>query len=203
MAVLKNWETAVVIGSGPSLTLEQVELVRKSRIKTIAINDCYKLCPWGILYASDLKWWIHHKDNIINQECWTIEGVGKVFNKRYKSPLLNEVPYTTEYGIYDDKIHHSSNSGYGAIQLARLFGVKKIILIGFDHKHTYGKAHWFGDHDKKVFTKNADHTDIWLEKIEQLLVDIDIEVVNCSIETAIKNCRRSTLDIELEDIYVK
>lgn len=196
----KLWETAVVIGSGPSLTSDQITEISESDARVIAVNDNYKLAPWAdILFASDIKWWMYHKDHIPDiPECWTIEGVGSHFKKRYTYPDLNEIPFTREYGVYDNMVHHGGNSGYIALQLARLFGAKKIILVGFDHTHTNGKTHWFGDHDKTWFTKNADDTDRWLTNIERLLLDMrDVDVVNCSNETAIKNCRRSRLEFEL------
>lgn len=203
MAILtqnRKWDTAVVIGSGPSLSRDQIVEVHDSDAHVIAINDNYKLAPWAdVLFASDIMWWYYHKDNIpTGMECWTIEDVGDRFAKRYNYPNLNQVPFTKDYAVYNDKVHHGGNSGYISIQLARLFGAKKIILIGFDHTHTNGKAHWFGDHDKTWFRKNAEDTDRWLENIERLLLDMkDIEVVNCSNETAIRNCRRGRLEFEL------
>lgn len=195
----KGWDTAVVIGSGPSLTQDQITEIYDSGCHVIAVNDNYKLAPWAdVLFACDIQWWYYHKELVPdNIECWTIEGTGSHFKKRYKYPNLNEVPYIREFDVYDDKVHHGGNSGYIAIQLARLFGAKKIILVGFDHMHTNGKVHWFGDHDKEWFRKNAEDIDRWLDNIERLLRNIDVDVVNCSNETAITTSRRSRLEFEL------
>jgi len=197
-----NSEVATIIGGGPSLTDDQIEYIRLSSSDTIAVNDAYKKVPDAtFFFATDIKWWYYHRkemSSLDNGSCWTIEGVGKHFLKRYKSPKLNELSYTREYGLYNDKVHHGGNSGYIAIQFARLLGYKKIILVGFDHQHTFGKAHWFGDHDKTWFRKNAEDTERWLSNLDRLLTDInDVDIVNCSLQTAITSCRRSTLEYEL------
>lgn len=195
-----NWETTVIIGSGPSLTKAQVDYVYESEATVIAVNDSYKLCPWAdMVFACDVKWWIHNREGIsYHPNCWTLEDIGCHFNKRFDRPILNEIPYTTEFGIYSDKVHHASNSGYVAIQVARILGAKKIILIGFDHQHTDNKRHWFGDHDKKVFSKNADNVDKWVTDIDHLLLHMsDVDIVNCSLQTAITGCRRSFIENEL------
>ncbi len=115
----EKWDTAVVIGSGPSLSRDQIVKIHDSCAHVIAINDNYRLAPWAdVLFASDIKWWLYHKDKIpSDMECWTIEGIGSHFKKRYNHPVLNEVQFTRDYDIYDDKVHHGGNSGYIALQL--------------------------------------------------------------------------------------
>lgn len=209
MSFNRNWDTAVIIGSGPSLKQWQLEHVYYSEAYVIAVNDNYKVAPWAdAIFAGDIQWWYYHKDSVITDklkgiEYWTLEGVGSHFAKRHESPKLKEVPYTRELGVYNDKIHHGGNSGYNAIQLARLFGAKKIILLGFDHQHTQGLTHWFGDHDKYHFKKNADDVDRWVSNFDNLMsLMTDVDVVNCSLETAITSCRRSDIETELKESYV-
>ena len=53
--------TVVCIGSGPSLTAEDVDYCR-GRAKVIAINNAYQLAPWSdVLYACDGAWWDWHQ----------------------------------------------------------------------------------------------------------------------------------------------
>lgn len=196
-------DTAVIIGGGPSLTQEQVTYLINTSTYIIAVNNAYQLAPFAdMIFACDIQWWYYHKNLLkFSHGCWTLEGVGSHFAKRHKTPVLNEIPFTRDYGIYDDKVHHGGNSGYMAIQLARLMGFKKIVLIGFDHQHTNGQTHWHGDHDKRIFNKNADDLDRWNSNMERLLTDItDVDIVNCSLETAITACRRSTLELEIGDL---
>jgi|SRR5690554_4736614 len=203
-----NGQTVVCLASGPSLTQEQVDQVEYSYLPTIAINNTFKLAPWcDLVFACDIKWWYKYYEEVIetcwDAELWTIKGVGQHFHKKTKTlgPTINEVGFTRTLGLgYNDKISHGGNSGYLAVNLAYLMGAKKIILVGYDHQHTDGKTHWHGDHDKTYFAKNADDTQRWLNNfriLSRALQNEGIDLVNCSIETAITSCRRSTLDKEL------
>jgi len=76
-------ETVVIIGGGPSLTMDQLEYV-KGRAKTIGINDAYLIAPWiDILYACDLKWWNWHHDRTEALKCLKITPDPAAAN-RYK-----------------------------------------------------------------------------------------------------------------------
>src|SRR5688572_2955592 len=57
--------TFVCIGGGPSLTVEDVEVVKQAamtdQVKVVAVNDAYRLAPWAdVLYGFDWQWWEHH-----------------------------------------------------------------------------------------------------------------------------------------------
>lgn len=202
-----NNQTVVCIASGPSLTQEQVDQVEYSYLPTVAVNNSFQLAPWcDIVFACDIKWWYQYYDQV-NQTCfeadlWTIKGVGEHFTKKTGNvnPRIKEVGFTRNIGLEEDKVSHGGNSGYIAVNLAYLMGAKKIVLVGYDHQHTNGQTHWHGDHDKKVFAKNADDTDRWLRNFKILSMELNkkgIDIINCSLETAITSCRRSTLDKEL------
>ena len=56
-------QTLAILGGGPSLTAEQVELVRRSGWRCIAINDTYRLAPWAdVHYFCDLRFWGWHHE---------------------------------------------------------------------------------------------------------------------------------------------
>jgi hypothetical protein len=198
--------TITIVASGPSLSFSQVELVRQAiasdRTECMAVNDNYVRVPeCGHVFALDMKWWYRNYDNIpLTAQLWTLDTVEQNFKnfKKMKATRLNGIPFTREFGVYDDKVHHGGNSGYVAIQLARILGYDKIVLVGFDHQHADGKRHWFGDHDMSYYRKNADDVDIWQDKIENLALELDdVDVVNCTINTAIQGFRRSTLEQEI------
>lgn len=61
--------TAVLIAGGPSLTPEQVELVRGARmadlLRVVVVNDAYLLAPWAdVHYAGDRRWHAWHTAGI-------------------------------------------------------------------------------------------------------------------------------------------
>lgn len=212
--IRKGWEEVVCLASGPSLTMEQVEQVYQSGYPTIVVNNTFMLAPWAeVLYAGDLGWWREYylkakfvmtEDDLV-AEFWTLEGNKKNLNRHHPDSIhhIQEVPFVRKPGLGTEVLHHhGGNSGYHAINLAYLFGARKIILAGYDHQHANGKSHWHGDHDKKKFRINAniEHMDRWLSEFDGLASDLKdhgVDLVNCSIETAISSCRRSTLDIEL------
>lgn len=106
----------------------------------------------------------------------------------------NRPGLSTEPGL----IHTGQNSGYQAINLAFLFGARKIVLVGFDMQHTGGRHHWFGNHPLGM--RNACGVDDWKKNFPKLAADLQaqgVDVVNCSEETALTCFRRSSLEQEL------
>ena len=176
-------ETVVIIGGGPSLTMEQIDHV-KGRAKTIGINDAYRAAPWiDILYACDLKWWNWHHHKTVDLRCLKItpdkEAAAKFNDLTYiegsHGPGLAKEPYKIIYG---------KNGGYQAINLAAHTGVKKIILIGFDQRFPGNKSHWFGDHPDRVRSVYTNWTGNWQSMIEPLK-RLKIKIINCTPESAL------------------
>jgi len=203
-------QTVICVASGPSLTDEQIRIAEESEHPIIVVNDNFKkvILP-DIIFATDIVWWCNNYLDVIDTidpkytELWTIKDIGQNFKKKrphqYSIPI-NEVGYFQQSGLGLTKVHHGGNSGYIAINLAYLFGAKKIILIGYDHQHTYGKAHWFGDHDKTKYRRNAEDTDHWIKNFSCLAKDLkinSIDLTNCSIETSLTSCRRSSIESEV------
>lgn len=190
---MTSTDTIIIVGSGPSLDKEQTNLINgTNKAIVMVVNDNYKVIdnPHH-LFAADLKWWYRNYDLVkYSTICWSLDGHPNHLNKRIpgaKERILN-VLYTREFGLYNDKVHHSGNSGYIAIQLARLLMYKKIILVGFDHQHTNGLRHWFGDHDKKYFQSNAEDVEgwtNWMNKLAPLILQ-DTQVINCSKQTSLE-----------------
>jgi len=209
--------TYVIIGSGPSLTKNQINYLfsQHQNVTTIATNNNYKLAPWAdYVFASDLRWWREYYDDVCDTvenhtELRTIEGVTKPLFKNRKE----RIPLYWDYVFRDFErlssnpfdLYHGGCSGLLAMEYVRLLGEvnepKKIILIGFDMQHTEGKTHWFGDHPKGFINANA--CDRWIYEIEKMMPhyrQFNIDVVNCSLQTAIpdKVVRRNKLEEELK-----
>jgi hypothetical protein len=99
-----------------------------------------------------------------------------------------------EPGLGHDCIHFGSNSGYQAINLAFLWGAKRIVLLGFDCKSKGGKPHWFGKHPKEL--NQTQPYEIWLQYFERLATDLEaagVEVLNCSPGSAIDSFKRISI----------
>jgi len=180
-----NWKgkTACLIASGPSLEKWQVDYVLKSSAKIIAINNNWQICPAAdVLYGCDAKWWRAHK------------GAESFWGHKFS---LENSGYSDVYQLHDSgnsgidflwpNIKTGKNGGYQALNLAVHFGCRKIILIGYDMQHTNGKKHWHPDHPKKL--NNAQCVAIWPQYFKEaalILKEKGIEVINCTIETALK-----------------
>lgn len=86
------------------------------------------------------------------------------------------------------------NSGYQAINLAFHFGASTIALVGYDMQHTGGVTHWHGDHPAGM--RNASTVKNWLSGFDALAADLrdeGLDVVNCTIETALTCFPRADL----------
>jgi hypothetical protein len=95
-------------------------------------------------------------------------------------------------GLGRDAIHHGSNSGYQAINLAYLLGAGTIILLGYDMGAT-GNTHFFGKHPPTMSNGNYSS---FVPRFDQLAVDLDsegVEVINCTPTTNLNQFRQADL----------
>jgi len=178
-------ETVACIATGASLNLRDCDAIRKSGARVIAVNDAFRLAMFAdVVYAADHQWWHkYHKDVLtIASEMWSHdESACKDFNLRFVQSLR-------EHGLGKEAgfIHHGTNSGYQALNLAYQFGASKIILLGYDCQYTDGKRHFFGDHPQGW--GNANHIDRWKVSFSTIAEDLkktDCRVINASRSTAL------------------
>ena len=177
----------VCIGGGPSLTRDDVDYVQ-GKAKVIAINNGYQIAPWAdLLYACDLKWWKWHNGCPgFSGEKWTMDEQASLkFN-------LNYIEGIPGRGLSDkpDVIHHGSNSGFQALNLAYLLGASKIILLGYDMKISDdNRSHWFGEHPDKIRSNYQP----WLEHFNIVARHGKANIINCSRDTALTCFPQSTI----------
>ena len=194
-----HWEgcTAVILASGPSMSVEQAELVRTWRAngplrRVMVINTTFRLALWAdVLYGCDACWWDQYVKEVrpsFTGELWSQDrrakrdhGVKWIESKPGKG--LSRKP-----GI----IHQGMNGGYQAINLAYLAGVDRMILLGFDMKGD----HWHGRHPLPLTNATATLFQRWLGYFEALAADLgttSVEVVNCSPDSALNVFPKMTL----------
>jgi hypothetical protein len=190
-SVPREWEggTAVLIGGGPSLNQDQLDLVgeakRAGKVHVIAINNAYQVAPWAdVLYASDGQWWRWHYE-----ESCGFGGLRVTRSRRAKLDhpdliWIEGEPHGNGLSKRQDSIANGELSGFQAINLAVNYGAKKILLLGFDMRTVGNQAHWHGDHP------NGQRT-FWPNRIPQfrnLVPDLQergAEVVNCTPGSAL------------------
>jgi hypothetical protein len=152
--VARRWfednHLCIVAAPGPSLTTEVAEACRGHDV--IAVQDAYRRMPFAqVLYGCDTKWWKFHKGVMdFEGEKWTSHGPN---SSNDKSKILDVFGLNAVAGWPGDVfstdptcIRYGNNSGFQAVNLAILFGAKRIVLVGFDMRHHEGVHHFFGNH---------------------------------------------------------
>lgn len=207
---LNDWSagTTVVAASGPSITVEQLEFCR-GRAHVLVINNTHELAPWAdAIYACDAEWWDHYGPTVRIAERWSMVPKGnpggwslparqKAAGERWGLKLI---PGGPGQGLGLDCIHYGSNSGYQAINLAFLFGARRIVLLGYDFQNTGGRKHWHPDHPDGM-NKNNNFT-AWGRKFVPLVADLNqhgVTILNASAQTALAAVPRISLEQALED----
>jgi hypothetical protein len=191
--------TCVVLASGPSLTTEQVDHVRRAvGIKSIVVNSTYETFPEAdVLYGGDFLWW---KANYLDVrkhfkgECWTQDRTSA---DRYG---LRWVKGVNRDGLsLKDFIHLNGNSGMQAVNLAYLWGFRRILLLGFDMRlGPKGEKHWHADHPAPLV--QAQVFSEWVHKGAKLAAGLKAagcEVINCTPGSAWRDFPESTIEKEL------
>jgi len=171
--------TAVVICTGQSAG--RIDLEPAKRFPRIVVNDGYILdASADVLYACDPRWWKFHGPAVNagfpGRKFCPDEPTCKAFGLEHveieRKPGLSKragVVYTG--GIV-------GNSGAQAINLAYLFGARRIVLIGMD----MGGPHFFGNHPKTLGPTDSNYKSMILA-MSQMAADLHaegVEVLNCS-----------------------
>jgi len=213
-------ETVVILATGPSLNEEQVNQV-KGKARVLTINNAYQLAPWADIHvACNDNWWDYYwkNDEVLRDmkaDKWT----------RYKHQAdefgISYIDSIVKPGLSKDQsvIHINKGSGPIAINLATLYGFKKLILLGHDMKFAKdynGKhkqpgstpRHYFGEYPKEMqhfpVSKNSINNDgviIGLisayDGMVKDLKSMNVDVVNCTPGSHLSTFRKSTLSEEL------
>ena len=190
-------ETCVIVASGP--TAKDVRLDKaRGKARFIVINDSWQLAPWAdVLYACDGNWWNKSKGAMEFQGLkltidrrHTIDydwGIKQVKCNKYSDDLFVD-------GF--NRIGWGGNSGFGALNLAVQFRVKKILLVGYDMTVVNG-AHWHDDHPMGMHNPTEKSVRRWkhcIDKVADKIKSVGVEVVNCSPVSTLANYRKQTFE---------
>ena len=229
--IFKN-QTAVIIATGPSLSKSQLDLILSrhmaddSNVKVFTINNTYQIYPNTDVHLScDGPWWRWYWNDPVlrwlarSNECemftWYPEfaeefGINYIFGDEKKQGL------SLDPGI----VHINHGSGPMIFNLAVLFGVSKIVLIGHDMKFAKDYApqkqhpgsiprHYFGEYPKKLQHWPSVKVrqgvldgliEVYTVIEQQFRSDVrlsSIDVVNCTPDTALTMFRQSELRKEI------
>lgn len=186
--------TIFLIGGGPSL--KDFDFKRLKGKRTIAINKAFLFYPEAdALYWTDSRFYTWYKDDINK-----FKGM-KVTNK--PKPNRHDIINLQDTGrdgleMRPTAIRHGNNSGYAAINLAVHLGANRIVLLGYDMKMLNKVTHWHDGYDivqsPNVYARSMLP---YFDGLVNPLHELDIEVYNGNLDSAIKCFPRINLDVAL------
>lgn len=131
-------ETAIVAGTGPSLTPDQIDLCNRARaagkVRIFAANRAHEVLDADVLHACNWQFYAAYYDRLKDKPCdkWTTrpELKGK----------YNGVEYIEERwhgGLSKDPsyIHAHHGTGPQTVNIAYLYGCTRILLVGWDMRY--------------------------------------------------------------------
>lgn len=216
--VPRIWEggTAYILGGGPSIPRQfgvpedVIKSVMTGAVQpdayssyftpihdkhVIGVNNAFKIGNWiDALFFGDSGWYVQYRLTLATLPILKITCCDRFAGKpekecagiRYLARDKKKV-----FGISSDptKVCWNNNSGAAAVSLAAHFGVKRIVLLGFDMTLDSAKvSHWFGSYNRKskrpVVPPFARHLK-GFDAIANDAIQMGIEILNASPDSAI------------------
>lgn len=181
---------AVCIASGPSLSDEQLAAVRAAReaddVRVIGVNNTYQRAPWiDAVLAVDLLWWKKHI-SAVRASGTTAELVTPDSNAE-KAFHITRVRGSAADGLGLHELHIGGNGGHAALNLAYLWGARRILLLGYDMKlGPAGQRHWHADHPAPLIQDQLFAH--WIKRFDSTARDLHrlgALVINCTPGSAL------------------
>lgn len=178
-------DVCVVAATGPSLTPDVAKLCKN--VPVIAVNDAWRLFPFAdVLYAGDGDWWdVQWGCPYFDGEKWSSHSLpNNDKTQQAKRYGLNLVRGDVGDGFSTDpaRIHYGLNSGFQAVNLAILFGAKRILLVGFDMRG----SHFFGDHPAPLHNVDDRKFTRFLREFERASPPQGVGIINCTPDSALR-----------------
>lgn len=202
----------VCIGTGPSLSLEQIESARRKEFALFGCNNVHQIVPdLDVLFATNAQWWDFYwgrNDGPREHKCekWTNNDESA---HKYQLNFIRGVDRPA-LSVKPDRIHHGHSSGFCLVNLAFLMGAARIVLLGYDLKYApdydgrerhigCAPRHYFGEypgalqHWPKVSVEKGIHVQL-LKQYETVAAQGAVEIINCTPGSAIDCFPRNTID---------
>lgn len=175
--------TAVILASGPSAGSADLSVCEGWPV--IAVNDAWRLYPGcAAIYGADFKWWTRHIETVragYSGECWTAcPRAAKLYDLKHIEVTRRDGLSTTPGVVFAGR--GVGNSGAQAINLATLWGARRLVLVGMDF---YG-THFFGEHPAGLSTPDTETFKQMRSNMTMLANDLHrlgVHVVNTSAKS--------------------
>jgi hypothetical protein len=201
--------TVALIGTGPTLTPEQIDTARRKGFALAGCNSVWEIVPdLALLYGCNLAWWRHYWSPALKahpaQKWTTNREAADTFGLRW-------IAERAAMGLSTDPriVHHGHGSGYTLLNLAYLMGAARIVLLGYSLAYAPdydGKArqpgatprHYFGEypvplqHWPSAQVRAGVHVEL-LELYRSVARQGLIEIVNCTPGSALDCFRKADI----------
>ncbi len=162
-------KTGVIVGTGPSLTQEQLDYIEEARAldtcRVFGVNNAFKVAPYlDVLMSCNIEWWDYYADDQqfiefrerFNGDLWTWDATTANQHR------INHVrgKWGDSFSTNPDFIHYGHASGFQIMNLAFHYGIREFILVGYDMRYlpgydrrnkTAGEGrHFFGEYPKAL-----------------------------------------------------
>jgi len=188
----KGSDTWVCIGTGPSLTSEDIEYCRARGWSLATCNNAIFYAPDAkIHHACDYRWWrMYGKEAMkFRARHSTCSGTAaRRFGITFIMPKERDGFSAGPGCIYG----YPPLSGYQLIQIVSWEKPERIILLGYDMQHSNGRAHVHGDHPADW--PNAQKLEKHIRQFDFMGPILRIPLINCSRDTALTRIALSTVD---------
>lgn len=179
--------TAVIIGTGPSLTLDQIELSKD--LVRFGCNRAFEF-DLDVLAATNKEFWDYYWNDIKDLRCVKITPHKKTADK-YGIQYIKEIG-APGLSVDPSYVHHHHGSGPILINLALHYGITKMLLIGWDMRHQGQRHYWEGgEYPKEMihYTKNLGPNGELVGLIKEMETinpeGYGIEIINCTPGSAL------------------
>lgn len=172
----------VIIGTGPSLTREQIDQV--SHLRKFGVNNAYEF-GLDVHLACNIEWWDYYGADFPGHK-WTWD---KATAEKYG---INYIAGRWADGLSTDPnyIHYHHGSGPQIVNLALHYGCKTMLLIGWDMRYS-AKRHYFGEYPAPLqhWPRTGPNGELagLIREMETIRpADYGIEIINCTPGSALK-----------------
>ena len=131
-----------IIGGGPSVMHLDLERLRRRRV--LAVNMAFKLADWfDVMFFGDCRYYARYYKDLLDFAGLKVTTCEQHLDKP-GIKVIKRRNGTAAGGLSFSKsvVQWNRSSGACAINLAVLFGVRRIVLLGFDMKENGSDHHW-------------------------------------------------------------
>lgn len=135
---------AFVIGGGPSVKPEHVEMIKGHKV--VVINSSYEIAPWAdILFFGDTRWWMHNQKDVLSK---FRNGMMITVSRSVKHPRVKNMARCAPPGLTDipSVLTMERTSLTAVLNLMKHFKVRGIGLLGIDNKTQGRQVHHHTPH---------------------------------------------------------